>query len=79
MVDILIHIQEKDVIAMDAPTRGMKRNHESESSNLDKEQASFKNFGDMKIALQIVTLVPPRGGWIEVKKKKGKKGKIEDF
>jgi hypothetical protein len=51
----------------------MKRSHEYETSDFDKELTLNQN-ADLKFVL----VHPSLGGWIEVKKKKGEKGQFED-
>ena len=60
-------------------SRGVKRNYEFESSKSDKEQAPMKNTRNMKNSLHMVIMDPSVGGWKNMKKKKGRKGKIEDY
>jgi len=68
-----IVIQEKVI------TSGVKRGHESEKSESDKEQ-SPKQIPEMVNGRQLVIATTPQGRWVEVKnKKKGKKGKIEAY
>ena len=63
------------------PVGGLKRLHESESSDSDKEHATVVLSGHVTDSLQLVSVCPrpSTGGWTEVKKKKGKKGKIDDY
>lgn len=66
----------------------MKRPHESDNSDSDEKQVSFINCGNSASELQMFSVEPPSGGglrlrrrsmwnhfrgWIEIKKKKGKK------
>jgi len=68
-----IVIQEKVI------TSGVKRGHESEKSDSDKEQPP-KQTPEMVNGRQLVIATTPQGRWVEVKnKKKGKKGKIEAY
>jgi len=67
------------VIHEGAPTGGIKRGHESEKSDSDKEQPS-KQKPEMVNGRQVVIATSSQGRWVEVKsKRKGKKGKIEDY
>ena len=64
---------------MDSSLGELKHAHETESSYSYKEQAPRTNNEDVKTKQMIVVAPQPRG-WTKVKpKKKGKKGKIEDF
>jgi len=67
------------VIHEEAPTGGIKRGHESEKSDSDKEQHSNKKL-EAVAGRQVAIVVPSQGLWVEVKnKRKGKKGKIEAY
>jgi len=68
-----IVIQEK------ALASGVKRGHESEKSDSDKEQSPIQ-IPEMVNGRQLVIATTSQGRWVEVKnKKKGKKGKIEAY
>jgi len=68
-----IVIQEKAIAS------GVKRGHESEKSDSDKEQPP-KQIPEMVNGRQLVIATTSQGRWVEVKnKKKGKKGKIEAY
>jgi len=67
------------VIHEEAPISGVKRGHESEKSDSDKEQPS-KQKPEMVNGRQVVIATTSQGRWVEVKsKRKGKKGKIEAY
>jgi len=67
------------VIHGEAPISGVKRGHESEKSDSDKEQPS-KQKPEMVNGRQVVVATTSQGRWVEVKsKRKGKKGKIEAY
>ena len=67
------------VIHEEAPTSGVKRGHESEKSDSDKEHPS-KQKPEMVNGRQVVIATSSQGRWVEVKnKRKGKKGKIEAY
>jgi len=67
------------VIHGEAPSSGVKRGHESERSDSDKEQPS-KQKPEMVNGRQVVVATITQGRWVEVKnKRKGKKGKIEAY
>jgi len=71
--------QTNIVIHADAPSSGLKREHESEKSDSDKEQASSQQ-PEVAACRQLVVTAPPQGRWVEVKnKRKGKKGKIKAY
>ena len=53
-----------------SPPQGHKRHHESSSWDSDKELTH-----DSIDSLQLALVSPTSGGWIQVKKKQGKKGK----
>jgi len=58
---------------------GVKRGHESEKSDSDKEQPT-KQKPEMVNGRQVVIATSSQGRWVEVKsKRKGKKGKIEAY
>lgn len=54
---------------------GVKRHHES--SNSDKEPPLVANMHISSEERQMVIASPSNAGWIQVKPKKGKKGRIE--
>jgi len=65
--------QEKELAS------GVKRGHESEKSDSDKEHPP-KQIPEMVNGRQLVIATPSQGRWVEVKnKRKGKKGKIEAY
>jgi len=67
------------VIQEEAPTSGVKRGHESEKSDSDKEQLSNQH-SEAVTCRQVVVAGSSQGRWVEVKnRKKGKKGKIEAY
>ena len=71
--------QTNVMIPMDASLSGLKHAHESGSSNSEKEQVSVQKSKEVA-SKQLIVVVPLQGGWTKVKtKKKGKKGKLEDF
>jgi len=72
-------IQTALVIHEEAPISGIKRGHESEKSDSDKELPA-KQKPEMVNGRQVVVVTPSQGRWVEVKnKRKGKKGKIEEY
>jgi len=72
-------IQTALVIHEEAPISGIKRGHESEKSDSDKELPA-KQKPEMVNGRQVVVATSPQGRWVEVKnKRKGKKGKIEAY
>jgi len=72
-------IQTAIVIHEEAPISGIKRGHESEKSDSDKEHPA-KQKPEMVNGRQVVVATSSQGRWVEVKnKRKGKKGKIEAF
>jgi hypothetical protein len=66
-------------VVKEAPSRGQKRLHESESSNSNKESVPTVNGGELNFKLWVVPMDSSLRGWIEVKKKKGEKGRIDKF
>ena len=65
--------------SMDSSISGLKRAHESTSSNSDKEQSAIQQPEEVSY-IQLIVVAPKKWVWIEVKyKKKGKKGKLEEF
>jgi len=67
------------VIREKVPAGGIKRGHESEKSDSDKEHPS-KQKPEMVNGRQVVIASSSQGRWVEVKnKRKGKKGKIDDY
>jgi len=72
-------IQTALVIHEEAPISGIKRGHESEKSDSDKEHPT-KQKPEMVNGRQVVVATSSQGRWVEVKnKRKGKKGKIEAY
>ena len=68
-----------EVNPADASFSGLKRAHETESSDSDKEQVTVQQLGEMA-GKQLIVAVTSQDGWTEVKRKKmGKKGKIETY
>ena len=66
-------------ISMDSPISGLKHAHESTSSDSDKEQSAIQQPEEVSY-IQLIIAAPKKWVWIEVKyKKKGKKGKLEEF
>ena len=61
---------QEDECTKSGPLQGHKRHHEYSSSDSDKELTH-----DSTDALQLALVPPASGGWIQVKKKQGKKGK----
>jgi len=67
------------VIHEEVPISGIKRGHESEKSDSDKEHPSKQN-PEMVNGRQVIIATSSQGRWVEVKnKRKGKKGKIEAY
>jgi len=67
------------VIHEEAPTSGVKRGHESEKSDSDKE-LPIKQKPELVNGREVVIATTSHGRWVEVKnKRKGKKGKIEAY
>ena len=63
----------------DASFSGLKRVHETESSDSDKDLVIVQQPGEMA-GKQLIVAVTPQDGWTEVKRKKmEKKGKIETY
>ena len=59
----------------DASFSGLKRAHEIESSDSDKDLVTVQQPGEMA-SKQLIVAVTPQDGWTEVKRKKmGGKGK----
>ena len=68
-----------DVNPVDASFSGLKRAHETESLDSNKDLVIVQQPGEMA-GKQLIVVVTPQDGWIEVKRKKmGKKGKIEAY
>jgi len=77
--DSLSGTQTALVIHEVAPSSGVKRGHESEKSDSDKE-VTAKQKPELVNGREVVIATTAHGRWVEVKnKKKGKKGKIEAF
>ena len=58
---------------------GSKRAHESENSDSDKDKTSAQPAVE-QASKELIVAAPQKGGWTEVKsKKRGKKGKLEDY
>ena len=58
---------------------GSKRAHESENSDSDKDKTSVQPAAE-QASKALIVVAPQQGGWTEVKtKKRGKKGKLEDY
>ena len=58
---------------------GSKRAHESETSDSDKDKTPVQPSLE-QVSKELIIATPQQGGWTEVKsKKKGKKGKLEDY
>ena len=71
--------QTNVVNPMDASLSGLKHAHQSGSSYYDKEQFSVQQSEEVTNK-QLIVVAPLQGEWTGVKsKKKGKKGKLEDF
>ena len=71
--------QKALVIHKEASTNRIKRGHESEKSDSDKEHASIQK-PEMVNGRQVIVATTSQGRWMEVKnKRKGKKGKIEAY
>jgi len=67
------------VIHEEAPSSGVKRGHESEKSDSDKEVPA-KQKPELVNGREVVIATTSHGRWVEVKnKRKGKKGKIEAY
>jgi len=67
------------VIHEEAPSSGIKRGHESEKSDSDKELPT-KQKPELVNGREVVIATTSHGRWVEVKnKRKGKKGKIEAY
>ena len=63
----------------DASFSGLKRAHETEISDSNKDQVTVQQPGEM-VGKQLIVAVTLKDGWTEVKRKKmGKKGKIETY
>jgi hypothetical protein len=58
---------------------GTKRLHKSDNFDSDKELAPKSNFGIQIANLYLVIVERSQGGWIEIKNKKGKRGRIKDY
>ena len=65
-------LQEDESMKNDPP-QGHKIHHESSSSESDKEIHH-----DSIDVMQLALVFPTSGGWIQVKKKQGKKGKTSE-
>lgn len=59
--------------------RGLKGLHESGNSDSDKELVLHMHTRSLNSELQLVTMELSPRGWHEVKKEKGKKGRIVDY
>ena len=58
---------------------GSKCAHESENSDLDKDKMHVQPAVE-QVSKEMIVATPQQGGWTEVKtKKRGKKGKLEDY
>lgn len=58
---------------------GSKRAHESENSDSNKEKTTAQPPME-QASKELILVAPQQGGWTEVKsKKRGKKGKLEDY
>ena len=70
---------QEDMQLMEVPVRGSKHAHESENSDSDKDKTSEQP-AVAKIGTELIVVAPQQEGWTKVKKKKkGKKGKLEDY
>jgi len=81
MVDSLsgMGTQTALVIHEEAPPSGVKRGHESEKSDSDKE-LPVKQKPELVNGREVVIATTAHGRWVEVKnKRKGKKGKLEAY
>ena len=69
----------ENIQQMDSSLTGSKRAHESENSDSDKDKMSAQPEVE-QASKELIVVVPQKGGWTEVKsKKRGKKGKLEEY